>query len=204
MTLPKQKSVPEQEEGQQVDIVESKTADTTAAAKELYAACKKRLFDINRWADISGTGSATFTIMDKTGNPKQGLPGTGDHFRIDIPGPGSSAGDGYDWVQVELVEDHADEQDDHEWTVMKVRPASNPNSPKEEVAHFLDEKATSSFIVRRNGYTVSTEVHGRNEKPNTTGNIPDKIRNTLVGSAAALGISAIQWKKLASGLLNGS
>jgi len=37
---------------------------------------------------------------------------------------------------------------------------------------------------------------------NKTEKIVDKIRNTVVGSAAIAGVSKIQWKMLAKGLLS--
>ena len=52
---------------------------------------------------------------------------------------------------------------------------------------------------------ISAEVHGRNEKPNTSAeNLPDKIRNAVVGIGAVAGFAKIQWQKLVKGLLNTS
>ena len=85
---------------------------------------------------------------------------------------------------------------------MKVRPSEDPVK-KEGVAHFLQNQATSSFIVKRKDTIVTAEVHGRNEKPNTSAKkVTDKIRNALVGTAATTGISKIQWQKLVKGILD--
>jgi len=128
----------------------------------------------------------------------------GDYFKIDILGPGSESGDGYDWVQIEAIEDHSNASVKKESFGIRVRPAPNPekDSNDKETAHFFKDEATSNFIIERNGRTVSAEVHGRNEKPNTTAHKSlDKIRNTVIGSSAILGLSHIQWKKLVKGII---
>ena len=196
------KAVPPQQEGKQVDIVEKIKASNPEEAKTLFIQSKKRLFDVNHWSDISEGLSAIFVLTDQYGKPKKSIPEKGDHFRIDIPGPGSSAGGGYDWVRVEMVEDHSDPEADCEWAVIKVRPSEDPTK-KAGVAHFLKEIATSSFIIKRDSDNITAEVHGRNEKPNTeTKKLPDKIRNAVIGTGAVVGFAKIQWEKLAKGLLN--
>ncbi|HKO78739.1 MAG TPA: hypothetical protein VJU78_00015 [Chitinophagaceae bacterium] len=194
--------MPPQQEGKRADIVEKIKASNPEEAKHLFLQSKKRLLDVNHWSDISEGISASFVLTDQYGKQKRGIPEAGDHFRIDIPGPGSSAGRGYDWVRVEMVEDHSDPATDCEWTVIKVRPSEDP-SQKEGVAHFFEEKATSSFIVKRENDSISAEVHGRNEKPNTEAEkLPDKIRNAVIGAGALAGFAKIQWEKLVKGLLN--
>lgn len=195
-------SIPPQQEGVQADIIELRTASDVQEAKLLFLKTRERLYDINRWGDISEGISATFLLTDNTGLPREDFPKTGDLVRIDIPGPGTMAGEGYDWVRVEHVEDKRSADNDEEWSVMKVRPSEGP-SKKEGVAHFFKNSATSTFIVKRKDAIVSAEIHGRNEKPNTSAKrITDKIRNALVGTAATTGASKIQWQKLAKGLLN--
>lgn len=202
MTDTRTPAIPPQEEGNQADIIESIKASDKKEAHRIFLQVRERLFNINRWSDISEGLSASFVLMDKYGNPKQGMPVPGDHFRIDIPGPGSSAGKGYDWVRVELVEDHKEQTGDTESAIIKVRPSEDPVK-QEGVAHFFEPDATSSFIVKRESNIISAEVHGRNEKPNTENEkLPDKIRNAVIGTAAAAGIGNIQWQKLVKGLLN--
>ena len=202
MTAKDSKAIPPQKEGKQVDIVEKINASTPEEARSLFIKLKKKLFDINHWSDISGGLSASFVLTDQHGQHKTGIPAAGDHFRIDIPGPGSSAGSGYDWVRVEMVEDHSDPEADKEWVIIKVRPSEDP-AKKEGIAHFLGEKATSSFIVKRENDSLTAEVHGRNEKPNTeAGKLSDKIRNAVIGTGVVTGLAKIQWEKLVKGLLN--
>ncbi|MGZ8558002.1 MAG: hypothetical protein ACXWWC_06715 [Chitinophagaceae bacterium] len=193
-------AIPAQEEGKQVDITETLKASDREEAKLFFRQARNRLFDIANWSTISKGISASFILTDPLGTPKQGIPAPGDHFRIDIPGPGSLAGEGFDWVRVEMVEDN--KVGDSEWAFIKVRPSEDPVK-QEGVAHFLQEHATSSFIVKREGNLISAEVHGRNEKPNTeTKKVTDKVRNTVIGSLAVVGVATIQWQKLVKGLLN--
>jgi hypothetical protein len=202
MVIENSQAIPPQEEGKQVDIVETIKASNKEEAKLIFRQARQRLFDISTWSQISEGISALFLLTDQHGKEKQGMPARGDHVRIDIPGPGASAGEGYDWVRVEMIDDNPAPEDKTEWTIIKVRPSENP-ATKEGVAHFFDEDATSSFIVKREDDLISAEVHGRNEKPNTSAeNLPDKIRNAVVGIGAVAGFAKIQWQKLVKGLLN--
>ncbi len=202
MAKPGSQSSSSPNEGTQADIVEIIEAADPQEAKLLFLKARERLFDISHWESISEGLSASFDLTDKNGNLKEGFPEKGDHIRIDIPGPGSSAGRGYDWVRVEMIEDRRAIDTDREWTIIKVRPSEDPVK-QEGVAHFFEDQATSSFIVTREDTKLSAEVHGRNEKPNKKNKkLADKIRNTVTGTLAAAGIAKIQWQKLVKGLLN--
>ena len=195
------KPIPAQREGVSADIIEIRIAPDLQEAKLLFLKTRERLYDINRWGDISDGLSAVFNLTDDNGLQRNDFPSPGDYIRINIPGPGSVAGDGYDWVKIEQVEDKRMPDADEEWSAMKVRPAEDPVK-KEGTAHFFEDCATSTFIVKRKDTIVSAQVHGRNEKPNTSAKkIVDKVRNALVGTAAATGVSKIQWQKLVKGLL---
>ena len=202
MVIENSQAIPPQEEGKQVDIVETIKASNNEEAKLIFRQARQRLFDISNWSQISEGISASFLLIDQYGKEKQGMPAKGDYFRIDIPGPGASAGEGYDWVSVEMIDDHPAPDNKTEWAIIKVRPSEDP-ATKEGVAHFFDDEATSSFVVKREDDLISAEVHGRNEKPNTSAeNLPDKIRNAVVGIGAVAGFAKIQWQKLVKGLLN--
>lgn len=191
--------VPLQQKGRQSDTFEKIEAADSETAARVFQEARRRLLDVSNWGSISNGLSASFTLTDDEGHEKQEPPVKGDHFRIDIPGPGPAAGNGYDWVRVELIEEHPGRS-----IMIRVRPSVDPGK-KEGTAHFFNQEATSSFIVRREGNTVYAQVHGRNELPNTEGeNIADRIRNILTGLSAGAGLSKIQWRKLVKGILEGA
>jgi hypothetical protein len=123
-----------------------------------------------------------------------------DHFKIDIPGPGSETGDGYDWVRVEDIEEVKNENE--EGVTIVVRPASNPKNSNPDVAHFFTDEAQSCFMAARKGTKVIAGVFGRNEKPNTKAEkLMDKARNAAVATGAITGFAKLQWKSLVNGLV---
>jgi hypothetical protein len=182
--------------------MEEKKLSTEEEAKELFVQAKQRLLDINHWEEISEGISASFNLTDNFGNLKIGAPKPGDYLKIDIPGPGPTNGEGHDWVKVEAIEDYSAPDAAQESIAVRVRPSHDPRMD-EGTAHFFDGKATSSFVVKRDKNIVSASIHGRNESANTAAkSISDKLRNAVIKIAAAAGFSAIQWKKLAKGLVN--
>lgn len=123
-------------------------------------------------------------------------------FNINLPVPGSNAGDGLEWVMIERIETASNNRSEEEYISMTVRPIPDPHKTNEEIAHFYKDVSTSTFIVKRNGKVVSASIHGRNETPNNEHvGLHDKIRNTLVALSARIGLAGPQWKKLARGLL---
>ncbi|MEJ5963441.1 hypothetical protein [Pedobacter immunditicola] len=193
-------AVPEQNEGGKMDITANIALATTEDARAFYQTAKQRLLAVYNWYEICAVPVSTFMLTDPHGREIKRPVQEGDYFKIDIPGPGTSTGDGFDWVRVESIEEESLNQAD---TIsMTVRPAANPLNEKEDTAHFFKDTATSTFQVKRIGNEVYAEVHGRNELANTdTDQMTDNIRNTLVGWSAKLGLSAPQWKSLVTGLV---
>ena len=193
-------TIPEQHEGGETNTEATETLADEAAARSFFEVVRNRLLNVNAWHDYAGAGSAAFQLTDGQGVAVQRPAQKGDHFQIDIPGPGTQTGEGYDWVRIEeITEAHRDAEDS---VVVRVRPASNPRNEKADVAHFFTSEATSNFVVRRHGNTVSASVHGRNEKPNTEAEaLLDKARNAAVATGAISGFSKLQWKSLVTGLL---
>lgn len=191
--------IPGHESGIQTNTESAATLPDEGAARSFFETVKARLFDVNRWQEHAGRLTAAFQLTDKAGKEADRSVQEGDYFRIDIPGPGPKTGDGYDWVQVEKVEEAPD------CVVIRVRPASNPTNDRKDVAHFFSEETTSSFMVKRDGATVTAGVYGRNEKPNTNAEAAvDKARNAAVASGAISGFSKLQWKSLVNGLVQRS
>jgi hypothetical protein len=193
--------IPPQQSGGSSDTDATARFDSTEKAKAFYNVVKQRLLQVNNWQHWAGAATAQFQLTDAQGADVERTVQEGDHFKIDIPGPGPITGDGYDWVQVETVKEEA--FNDSEEIAIQVRPATNPNNDRHDVAHFFSDDASSCFIVKREGNTVTAAVHGRNEKPNTKNAemVVDKARNAAVATGAITAFSKLQWKSLVTGLV---
>lgn len=191
---------PDQQSGSATNSQHTVSLSSPGEASRFFELAKSRLQDVNRWQQLCGEASAVFTLTDGNGQEVNRRVQKGDYFKIDIPGPGNKAGDGYDWVRVEEIEDTNNPE--KELFAIRVRPAPNPQTTEEDTAHFFKSDATSSFAVVRQGNDVMASVQGRNEKPNSDNdNLIDKARNVLVAVGAVLGFSNPQWKSLVTGLL---
>jgi hypothetical protein len=192
--------IPRQHSGIATNTETSATLNSEDEAKSFYQKVKQRLLQVNEWQHWAGALSAKFQLTDRGGKDVQRPAEKGDHFKIDIPGPGPVTGDGYDWVQVEAIEES--DKEDEQSIAMRVRPATNPNNNRKDVAHFFSDDATSCFMVKREHNKVTAAVYGRNEKPNTkTETVTDKARNAAIAGGAVTGFSKLQWKRLVNGLI---
>ena len=192
--------IPEQVQGAYSNTESTVEMEDEAAALAFYGTVKERLLQVNHWHTYTGTATADFQLRDGSGSKVNRPAKTGDFFQIDVPGPDSEAGSGDDWVQIEEIEEG--NEPDIQITAMRVRPCGNPLSGKTDTAHFFDNSATSTFVVKRENCIITAGVYGRNEKPNTdTESLLDKIRNTVYALGAMLGFSKVQWKRLVEGLL---
>ncbi|MBA4850463.1 hypothetical protein [Emticicia sp. BO119] len=192
--------IPAQREGTAYDTISEKIFPTEKLAKAHFNVVRDRLLAINHWHKVSADEKTVFELVDGRGEQVERLPAIGDFIRIDIPGPINHTGNGFDWVKIEDI--FEDEEIHEEFISIRVRPSSNPEKHSPEVAHFFDDTATSTFIVKRESNKISAEVHGRNEKPNLEDvDLIDKIRNTFVAFGGILGASKIQWKSFTEGLL---
>jgi hypothetical protein len=194
------KIIPEQFKGQELEVEASRTLKDETAAQTLYKSAKKKLLAVNNWHKIAGAITARFQIIDQKGNEVHREVTKGDYLRIDIPGPGSKEGDGYDWV---IVEDLMELNKVSLQSVgFRVRPNENPFGRKNETAHFYSKDATSTFIIIRENATVLSWIVDRNLLPNTESeSLVDKVRDVMVGVSGIAGFSKVQWQGLADGLI---
>jgi SpoIIAA-like len=182
------------------------SANITAASEEgavyIFERARERVLDINNWTDHCRPMATSFQLTDDTGEALQGRATEGDFIQIDLPGGGTRDTKGYDWVRIEKVELHTVSSSVHVF-LMQTRPARDPQAKgTSRIAHFLEESATSSFVIERNDKKVTATVFGRNEVPNSSGNdAVEKPLNGAVGSSGAIGFSKGQWKSLLQGLL---
>lgn len=192
--------IPNQQTGKRIDVESFVEMNNVEEAKAFFTIVKSRLQNVNGWHHLAGSLSAHFQVVDSEGTEVNRPVQKDDYFKIDIPGPGTKSGDGYDWVQVEEME--TSETTDVESFGLRVRPAKDPQNKKEDVAHFYSPDSTSSFTVTREGAKITVAIYDRNTKPNTEANtIVDKVRDAVVGAAGVLSFSKLQWKSLADGLL---
>lgn len=201
--------VPVQYTGRHSDVEETRTFNTVELARDAFRTGCNRLKDINNWAVFSKGLTAEFALVDGNGAILRRAPAPGDYIRIDLPGPGTSQGDGYDWVQIESVEETGSADSDEQQLIIRVRPSENPYSTnqqhtattQEDPAHFFNSKATSTFLLHRLANKITAGVHGRNEETSAPESTLDNIRNKMVSSLAALGAARLQWKNLCEGIL---
>jgi len=177
-----------------VDLEEGTDPVTT------FYEAKERLLNVNKWHDVAGIVSAKFQVVDNNGREVDRNVQKGDYLKIDIPGPGSTAGEGYDWVIIEELKEIS--EDEIQCIGFRVRPTKNPSGDENSIAHFYEDSATSNFIITREGKKITANIIDRNIKPNDkTGSFTDKIRDTAVGIGAIGGFSKLQWQNLANGLV---
>jgi hypothetical protein len=192
--------IPDHETGTVINSSASEDFSSSEEAQAFFATAKSRLLAVNNWHEVAGKASAAFQLVDKDGHEVSRNVEKGDYFKIDVPGPGSSAGDGYDWVQVEEVKHVL--QDDVDSVGLRVRPSRNPQSKDESIAHFYSNESTSTFIVTRENNKITATIYDRNTKPNTDSEtLMDKVRHVAIGIGAIFGGSKLQWKGLAKGLV---
>ena len=192
--------IPAQFKGQEIEVEASQTLKDKTSAQTLYNVAKKKLQNVNSWHKIAGDITARFQIIDQKGNEVNREVEKGDYLRINIPGPGSKQGDGYDWVLVEELKEINKET--LQSVGFRVRPTENPFSEKKETAHFYSKEATSTFIIIREYSTLISWIVDRNLLPNTdSSSVIDKVRDVVVGVSAIAGFSKVQWQGLADGLI---
>lgn len=193
--------IPRQYVGRETETTEYVTAPDEKAAVSLFQSAMEKLQDINKWHQLCGFLSPAFVLTDYAGEPLEKKPATGDFIRIDIPGPGTKTGRGYDWVRIEKIK-HIVLDANQELFFMQVRPSPYPLSGESGIAHFFRDSATSSFMLVREICQVTAAIFGRNEVPNTElSNKLDKIRNEIIGNTGAIGLNTLQWKSLVSAVL---
>ena len=97
--------VPPQYKGQEIEVDATQDLKTEVDALHLYNIARKKLLNVNNWSKVAGVLTAEFQIVDKNGEKVHREVEQGDYLRIDIPGPGTKEGDGFDWVLVEELKE---------------------------------------------------------------------------------------------------
>jgi len=187
--------IPEQKDGREITAEATAEFQNASQASAFYKEARGRLLFIHNWHKIAGRLSADFQLTDEHGKEVDRLAQKDDYFRIDITGPGSDAGQGYDWARVEEIKEVNSEEVDS--IAILVRPSSNPQTPNPNVAHFFAKKSTSTFVITRENNKVTACIYDRNIEANEETKQPlDKLRNAVVGLGAKHGLSKLQWQAL--------
>lgn len=195
--------LPVQFSGKEIEASAEIELSSPGEAVAFYNTVRNRLLNVNNWQEVAGKMSANFQLFDPTGIELHSIAKTGDYLRINIPGPGNQAGDGYDWALVENVKELNEEL--RQCAGFRARPSQNPTNDKQEIAHFYSEESTGNFIVGREGNKVYAWIVDRNAAPNKDADsITDKIRDVAVGIGAVGIFSKAQWEALADGFVKKS
>lgn len=190
-------SIPRQVNGQSHDTVDMYCFNTPQEARNFYPIAKQRLLSVNNWHKVMQHRKPVFTLYDETGKQQDGPPEVGDFIRIDLAGPGNPSGQGYDWVRITQLEERTDD-----FISMKLSPAPSPISKTRSSAHFYQEQASNTLVLRIIHNCIYAEAHGRNELKNITdGQLLARGRNLIVAFMAKLGVGNIQWKQLTKGIV---
>jgi hypothetical protein len=194
--------VPDNVRGIEKDIEHAITLNSVEDAVTRFEIARNRLFRPDCWQELAGKLTAVFKLVDRNGSEKNSAIEIHDYIKIDIPGPGPSAGDHFDWVQVSRIKERFITGADDSIGI-QLKPCANPFGTKKVTAHFFMEDASSTFIIKREAANLYAFYCGRNEVPNNKNvDLGDKIRNSLVASAAIACLSEIQWKALITGFLS--
>lgn len=141
--------VPNHFTGKEIEAIASTELPDNPAATIFYATAKQRLLNVNTWHRVAGFISATFQVVDKDGNEVNREVRENDFIRVDIPGPGSKEGHGFDWVRIEAIKEIRNRE--LQSIGFRVRPCANPNGNPAHIAHFYDGQSTSNFAIIREG-----------------------------------------------------
>lgn len=197
-----EETIPAQRTGRATDFGDEQEFKNKNQAAGHFREIVGRLLNISEWHRYAGSGSSRFTLTNNLGKETDGLAREGLFFNIDLPVPGSNAGDGLEWVMIERITAEGNSRTNGEYVSMSVRPVPDPRHSRSAIAHFYKDVSTSTFIVERTGKKVTVGIHGRNETPNNEEvGLHDKVRNTVVALSARIGLAGPQWKKLAAGLI---
>jgi hypothetical protein len=182
------------EETKDMTYASQNTFPDEVSALEAFQRSKDKLFNVTGWSSLSRF-TANFTLHDQAGNPKPGAyPQIGDYIQVVLPGPMPE-----NWVQVihTITDDKRVE--------FTVQPSSGPREKKaDEVEHFFNHKARSTFRVELDGLTITASEIGKNEEINNQQPQAGEraLINTVIAEAGWLFYQEIQWKLLTDYLVH--
>lgn len=196
--------LPPQVKGDSKGVTTSVMAGNEEDARLIFERAGERLLDVNNWIEHCNPLSTALQLTDDSGEPLQGTATEGDFIQIDVPRSSPREDKEHDWVRIEKIVLHtATPGIPGNLFLVQVRPSPDPQiKGSVRIAHFMEDTATSTFIVALEGRKVTAMIFGRNEVANTSdAGSADKLRNGIAGTIGAAGLSRTQWKDLVEGLL---
>lgn len=196
------KLIPIQSKGKENNLQSVKTLTSLDEANALFQLAYQRINNPLRWHHLTGIVVTRFLLPEDTSLNHEPLISEGNYLRIEIPGPGTATGNGFDWIKIDTVVHDIDIERQKELFGMTFRACSNPEKNTDTTAHFFQSSSTSTFIIQRQQLTVTASYHGRNEIPNVhTESLLGNIRNAFVAVGAAAGLSETMWGILVKSFL---
>ena len=109
---------------------------------------------------------------------------------------------GYDWTRIIDIQT-GEESQNFPFLAIRIKPCPAPDAKDQPVAHFYNDEASNTFIVRRMGTCLYAEVHGRNEIENTN-DVPvlDFVRNKAIALGSKHGLGGLNWLGFTQAILS--
>ena len=165
------------------------------SAISAFEAAQQRLLHPNRWSQLGHRflGAEFQLVRHLQKQPEEVTPEQGDYIQIHLPDPGPAV-----WVKLESLETKPDS------VRVVVRPSEDPRrSTPNTIIHLFGQETTNVFELQRQGTTVTARVSGKDETPNTTGNL---FQDLLAGArltGAWAGLKNPQWNAFVRNLVDG-
>lgn len=185
--------LPEQIAGSSSDAVAIKSCLSQYDAEDFYKQLSEQLLKISHWNINAGKLPASFELIDSQGKNGYLLADKNLLVKIKMPALKNKTGNGYDWVIIEKIDKH--QEDQLEYLHIQMRPCPCLENKKSGIAHFYEQTATNSFVLIRSGCEIQLSVNGRNEFPNMSNiRLRDMLRNVFVANGGIFGGSKLQWE----------
>ena len=192
--------IPEQKKGSFHDTESRRLFENQEETSQAFKILKNRFLSINDWKNFCGK-KTEFKLFDSAGNQISRSPQQNDFIRIDIPGPGNPESKGYEWVEIVKISDQFPTAGEVEHLIILCKPSAVPGKNEKNVSHFYSQESSSNFKISRGSKYIKIGIYGRNETPNMNTDFTGKIRNLLIALGGMFGLSKLQWKVFADGIL---
>lgn len=176
--------VPEQQQGKATDIVTSDDYANAERARQAFQLARANMLNVNHWNELAAEHAPAqslggnnplfpeFRLLHQ-GKPKHTSAGLNDVIEF-------AAGGQQMFVCIEALSDQPDE------FAMRVRPCQR-NGDLSDSEHMYTPAATTTFRLTREGNTLTTGFHGRNEV------MHDDLFSHLVNAGMDLGGRRFTW-----------